>query len=367
MARFCKRLVMAACGSFALLIGLNTLAQAERRVALVIGNSAYQNAPRLDNPQNDASAVAELLRKAEFDVVTARTDLGILDFKRTIREFVNTTRGADIAVVFYAGHGIEVGGVNYMIPVDAKLASDLDAEDEAVDLDRIVRALEPAQRFRLIIIDACRDNPFNNKLQRTLAVRAVSRGLAKAEPASTDTLIAYAAKAGSTAQDGDHGHSPFTQALLKNLTEPGLDVRIAFGRIRDDVLKQTGNQQEPFVYGSLGGSTLSLVPPRKASVAAEPAPSDIRADYQMAERIGTVEAWNSFLSVHRSGFYAELATQQLARLGVPARARATPDEQKQIAALPPEKMPAAPERASPDRIAWDRCGIGRAFPSCAIS
>lgn len=365
MTRTCHRLAAATLGSVVLLLYLTSLAlaEAERRVALVIGNSAYQHAPRLDNPQNDAKAVADLLRKAEFEVVTAKTDLGILEFKRTVREFVNTTRGADIAVVFYAGHGIEVGGVNYMIPVDAKLASDLDAEDEAVDLDRIVRALEPAKRFRLVIIDACRDNPFGNRMQRTLAVRAVSRGLAKTEPTSTDTLIAYAARAGSTAQDGEEGHSPFTQALLRNLIEPGLDVRIAFGRIRDEVLKRTGNQQEPFVYGSLGGATLSLVPQPKAPVVAEPAPSDIRADYQMAERVGTIEAWDSFLAVHRSGFYAELAKQQRAKFGGSTGAPPPSDQQKQIAALPPEKAPAALERASPDRIAWDKVRDSDSIPA----
>ena len=328
-------------------------ALAERRVALVVGNSAYQNAPRLDNPMNDAAAIADLFRKIGFDVVTAKSDLGILEFKRTIREFVNTVRDADIGVIYYAGHGIEISGINYMIPVDAKLASDLDAEDEAVDLDRLVRALEPARRLRLVIIDACRDNPFGRKMQRTVATRAVSSGLAKVEPTASDTLIAYAAKAGSTAEDGTERHSPFTAALLKNLVEPGLDVRIAFGRIRDEVSKRTGNRQEPFVYGSLGGTTVSLVPPPE-SKRTEPTTAEIRNDYELAERVGTVEAWNSFLAVHGTGFYAELAREHRAKL-LAGRVQPVPaDQRTTIAALPPAKPPESTERATPDRQAWEK-------------
>jgi uncharacterized caspase-like protein len=278
----------AACGFLAALLASDA-ARAERRVALVIGNSSYQNVARLDNPANDARSIAELFQKAGFDVVAPRLDLGVVEFKRAMREFANTARDADIAVVFYAGHGIEVSGVNYLIPVDAKLASDLDAEDEAVEMDRLVRAIEPARRLRLVILDACRDNPFAKKIQRTIAVRAVSTGLTKVEPTSTNTLIAYAAKAGSIAEDGTSGHSPFTAALLGHLIEPGLDVRLALGRVRDDVLKKTGNRQEPFVYGSLGGATVSLVPPPEQKKA-ETSVADMRTDYEMAERIGTLAA-----------------------------------------------------------------------------
>ena len=295
--------LVAACGFFLSMLA-GDAAYAERRVALVVGNSGYQNAVRLDNPVNDATAVAELLRKAGFDVVTSKTDLGVIEFKRALREFVNTTRNADIAMVYYAGHGIEVGGVNYLVPIDAKLVNDLDAEDEAVDIDRVVRSIDPARRLRLVILDACRDNPFIRKMQRTITTRAITSGLGKIEPTSSDTLIAYAAKAGSTAEDGTGVHSPFTTALLSNLAEPGLDVRIAFGRVRDEVLKKTGNRQEPFVYGSLGGATVSLVPAPEAKKI-EVSAADIRNDYELAERVGTLAAWDSFLSLHASGFYAE--------------------------------------------------------------
>ena len=295
-------------------------ALAERRVALVIGNSAYRNATTLANTVNDATAIATMFRNVGFDVVDLRQDVGVLDFKRALREFMNTARNADIAVVYYAGHGIESAGTNYLIPVDAKLASDYDAEDEAVSLDRIVLALQPAVRLRLIILDACRDNPFMRKMQRTLATRAVANGLAKVEPASTDTLIAFAAKAGSISYDGTGPNSPFTTALVKYLAVPGLDIRIALGRVRDDVVKTTANRQEPFVYGSLGGATISLVPVRETPKVEAPPPippsneSDARRDYELTDRVGTKEAWESFLREHRTGFYADLAHMQLSKL-----------------------------------------------------
>jgi Caspase domain len=237
-----------------------TAAQADRRVALVIGNSAYKSASTLANTINDSTAIATLFKSAGFEVVLSRNDLGVVDFKRAVREFLLTAENADIAVVYYAGHGIEVGGTNYLIPVDAKLGREYDVEDEAVSLDRIIWALQSVRRLRLILLDACRDNPFPTKL-RSAGMRAVVQGgLAKIQDVSADTLVAYAAKAGSTSYDGDGGNSPYATALVKHLTEPGLDVRIALGRVRDEVINMTGGRQEPFIYGSLGGATIPLVP-----------------------------------------------------------------------------------------------------------
>jgi uncharacterized caspase-like protein len=316
MSRFL--LCVAAAISGALLAALPAdPALAQRRVALVIGNAAYQNVATLPNTLNDANAIAQLFRKAGFDIVDARQDLGVVEFKRAIRDFVAIARGAETAVMYFAGHGIEVAGTNYLIPVDAKLATDYDAEDEAVSLDRIILALEPARRLRLVILDACRDNPFTRKMQRTVAVRAVNAGLGKVEPMSTDTLVAYAAKAGSVSYDGFGSNSPFTTALLKYLAEPGLDIRIAFGRVRDEVLKITGSKQEPFVYGSLGGTTIALVPgpeAKKADVPAVASEVDVRRAYELAAQVGSKEAWQSFINRHPTGFYAELARLQLEKL-----------------------------------------------------
>jgi uncharacterized caspase-like protein len=312
-------------------------ARADKRVALVLGNSAYHNVVRLPNPVNDATAIATMFRSAGFEVVDQRFDLGSLELKRAIREFNTMARDADIAVVYFAGHGIEVGGVNYLIPVDAKLATDLDAEDEGVSLDRVIRATEPARRLRLVILDACRDNPFNQKMQRTMAQRAVSSGLAKIELTLSDTMIAYAAKAGSTAEDGSGGNSPFTAALIKYLPEPGVDVRIAFGRVRDEVWARTGHRQEPFVYASLGGAEVPLVP-APPKIAPTPAPvaveNEARRAYELTEKVGTREAWEAFLRDFQTGLYADLARGQLAKL----------------AALPPPPSQAE-ERAAAARAA----------------
>ena len=303
-------------------------AAADKRVALVIGVSKYQQVPRLTNPTRDADVVAALFRQAGFDMINNQRDVGIVDLRRIIREFSETARDADIAVVYYAGHGIEVDGVNYLVPADAKLVSDFDIEDETVSLDRVLKALEGTKRLRLVILDACRDNPFANTMKRTLASRSVGRGLAKVEPTMSDTLIAFAAKAGAVASDGEGANSPFASALVKHIAEPGLDLRLAFGRVRDEVLKSTGNRQEPFVYGSLGGQTMSLVP--AVTKPADPE-TEARVDYELAAQIGTKEAWDSFLLSHPTGLYANLARAQNSKLATAQQSRTKADDARRDA------------------------------------
>jgi uncharacterized caspase-like protein len=302
---------------FFLAVGLLLVCQpalAEKRVALVLANSAYQNVAALPNPVNDGAMIAATLKEAGFDVVDSRHDLPALETRRALRDFADRARDADIAVVYYAGHGLEVDGTNYLIPVDAKLERDTDVYDEAFSLDRVLLAIEPAKQLRLVILDACRDNPFAKVMKRTVASRAIGRGLAKVEPTSPNTLIAYSAKAGSTALDGDK-NSPFTTALAKHLTTPGLDVRRAFGFVRDDVLKNTGNRQEPFVYGSLGGDDMPLVPIKAApSTRASNPQAEVRQDYELAQQIGNKAALNAFLAQYPDGFYADLARSQLAKI-----------------------------------------------------
>lgn len=314
-------------GGFILLFGLTALlgqpALAEKRVALVIGISKYQSVPRLVNPARDADAMRALFRQAGFDVIESGRDLGISDLRRSIRQFSDTSRDADISVVYYAGHGIEVDGTNYLVPADAKLVSDFDVEDETLSLDRVLRALDGAKRLKLVILDACRDNPFAKTMKRSVSTRSIGRGLAKIEPSMSDTLVAFAAKAGAVANDGDGENSPFASALVKYIAEPGLDLRLAFGRVRDDVLKSTAYRQEPFVYGSLGGETVSLVPQKSKPVDPEAA---ARTDYELAAQIGTRQAWDSFLAAHGSGLYADLARAQTSKLIAAEQMRARADE-----------------------------------------
>jgi len=337
---------------------------AEKRVALVIGNAAYQNAPRLPNPVNDGSTIAATLKDAGFDVVDSRHDLAAADTRRALRDFADRARDADIAVVYYAGHGIEVDGGNYLIPVDAKLERDTDVYDEGLSLDRVLLAVEPAKKLRLVILDACRDNPFAKTMKRTVASRAIGQGLAKIEPSSPNLLIAYSAKAGSTAADGDGKNSPFTIALSKHLTTPGLDVRRAFGYVRDDVLKTTNNRQEPFVYGSLGGEDVPLVPAPKVA-SPEPAANpqaDMRRDYELALQIGNKAALSAFLSQHPDGFYASLAKLQLekfaaedARVAATEKARLAEQERARLAADGAQK--AAQAKAEADAKAAEQARI----------
>ena len=309
---------MRAVGAFVLAVWSVCLfgqpALADKRVALVIGNSGYQNVARLGNPTNDASAITEILKGAGFDLVESRRDLKISEMRRVFRDFANSSRDADVAVVYYAGHGIEVEGTNYLIPIDASLEQDLDVYDEAFSLDRILVTIEPAKQLRLVILDACRNNPFAKAMKRTIGSRAIGMGLAKVEPTSPNTLIAFASKAGSTASDGDSKNSPFTAALVRHIAKPGLDLRKAFGFVRDDVLKNTSNKQEPYVYGSLGGDDVPLVPAKPA--ASEPshnAQADIRRDYELALQVGTKKVWDAFIANYPSGFYTELAEAQRGR------------------------------------------------------
>jgi uncharacterized caspase-like protein len=156
-----------------------------------------------------------------------------------------------VALFYYAGHGIEAGGQNYLIPTDAKLQRDRDLDIEATRLETVLQVVSSA-RMRLIILDACRNNPFEASMQRSIRTRAVSRGLAEIEPEG-ETLVVYAAKAGSTAADGDGANSPFATALATRLPQPGLEIGLLFRSVRDDVLAATGRTQEPFTYGSLSG------------------------------------------------------------------------------------------------------------------
>lgn len=318
-------------------------AHAEKRVALVIGNSAYKSAPKLANPVNDATLVGGMFRRAGFESVDLKLDLNASEMRRTLREFAARTRDADMAVIYYAGHGIELDGANYLVPTDATLETDGDVLDETVPLDRALFAVEPAKQLRLIILDACRDNPFAKTMKRTLASRAVGRGLAKVEPTSPNTMIAFAAKAGSTASDGDSKNSPFAIALVEHLPKPGVDLRKAFGFVRDDVLKSTGYKQEPYVYGSLGGDDVPLVPARPVAAGPQANPQEaVRRDYELALQLATRDAWEAFLAQYSVGFYANLAKGQLNKIGAEeARAAA---EQKAKAAEQ-EKTRLVAERA----------------------
>jgi uncharacterized caspase-like protein len=302
---------------------------------------------KLKNSVNDAAAVVGMFKKAGFDTVDSRLDLSVVEMRRALREFGSKTRDADVAVIYYAGNGIELDGTNYLIPIDATLETDTDVLDETFPLDRVLFTVEPARQLRLVILDACRDNPFAKTMKRTIGSRAIGRGLAKVEPSSPNTMIAFAAKAGSTASDGDSRNSPFARALVDHLVKPGLDLRKAFGFVRDDVLKATNNAQEPFVYGSLGGNDVTLVP---AAPAAATAPVDqdaaMRRDYEFALQVNSKSVWDAFIERHPSGFYTVLAKAQRDKLVAEAARIEATNKAKAAKSKPglPLKVPKPPNR-----------------------
>ena len=240
--------------SIALFVVTSSPAQAQGRVALVIGNSAYQHAPTLLSPLNDADDIAASLQRLDFAV--DRVADGTFDvMRRALRDFAFKAQHADIAIVYFAGHGIEIAGDNWLIPIDATLKVDVAANQEAISLRSILPLVLQASKLGLVILDACRNDPFASRLRP--ASRAINRGLARVEP-SGNVLVAYAAKDGTTALDGIGRNSPFTRALLNHIETPDLEINFVFRRVRDDVISATARQQEPFVYGSpVAGGDLS--------------------------------------------------------------------------------------------------------------
>jgi len=227
----------------------------ERRVALVIGNSEYRSVTFLPNPRRDAKAVAEALRQVGFQTVELAMDLDRDTMVKTLRSFRDQADKADWALIYFAGHGIEINRVNYLIPIDAKLADDRDVKAETVSYEELLSAIGGAKALRLIILDACRVNPFRDTMSRTIASRgSTERGLARPPESEPGTLVVYSAKDGEAAVDDVDGvNSPFARAFVAELKVPGREVRRLFDYVRDDVLEATNKRQQPFTYGSLPG------------------------------------------------------------------------------------------------------------------
>jgi len=223
-----------------------------RRVALIIGNGAYNNVARLDNPPRDAALVADALRDVGFQTVTLSKDLGRDKFFEVLHGFAREAEKADWAVGYYAGHGFEIGGVNYLVPVDARLAVDSDAETQMVALEQVIAAVGAARKLRLVILDACRDNPFEKNMRRTIALKLVDKGFSNIEPGA-GFMVVYGAKHGETALDGEGANSPFAIALAREIRVPKVEVRKMFDIVRDDVWTVSKHQQQPFTYGSPPG------------------------------------------------------------------------------------------------------------------
>ena len=235
--------------------------QAERRVALVVGNSAYQYVSRLDNPANDARLMADTLRGLGFTLARggALLDLSKSDFDAAIQEFGNQIAGADVALFYYAGHGIQVRGSNHLVPINANPTKEADVDFQMVDVALVLRQMEGSgTRLNLVILDACRNNPFGGR-----GLRSSAGGLAQMN-APDGTLISYATQPGSVAQDGTDGNSPFTNALVQTLRLPGVGLFDVFNQVGLSVKRSTGGSQQPWVSSSPIDGSFYFVPPPSA-------------------------------------------------------------------------------------------------------
>jgi uncharacterized protein len=340
-----------------LCIAMSTPAVAQRRVALVVGNGKYINEAPLANPGNDARDVTAALKRIGFEVRTL-LDGDLIAMQSALADFARLADGADLALLYYSGHGIEVDGRNYLIPTSAKLADAGDVEFETVPLELALSAVDRANEVKLVVLDACRNNPFQARMLRRQGKRSIGRGFAAVAPAN-GTMVAFAAKAGTVADDGPAGgNSPFTRAFLQAVEVPRLDVRLMFGRVRDHVVQAT-RTQEPFTYGSLGGKEVFLNHGDVASFSTL-APSSLKAgDAAQAWKLveNSRDEWmlEAFVGRYGDTFYGDIAKGRLAEIrqkaGPPKLPDTSPAEKpKQPALASAEKSPRNEIKETPSTI-----------------
>jgi hypothetical protein len=342
-------------------LGLAAAAEAASRVALVVGNGAYRHAVALRNPANDARAVSAALGRLGFEVITG-LDLDRRGLEERVRELARRAQGAEAALFYYSGHGLEVAGRNYLVPVDARLEQPSDLPFETVAADTVLQAIEQAARVGLVFLDACRDNPLARSLARSMGASrsgSVGRGLA-AMQAGTGVLLVFATDPGATAADGEGRNSPFTEALLAHLEKPGLEVRQVMTRVRQDVLARTGNRQRPWDSSSLTDD-FYFKPAAPAPTPAAPAARDAEVVFwESIQNSRDPRAFEDYLRRFPNGLYAGLAALRRDELRASAAAPASEPRRQQPASpspaapvpapvpapAPPPAAPAAP-RASP--------------------
>jgi uncharacterized caspase-like protein len=369
-------------------------ARAERRIALVIGNSGYAHAPALRNPRNDSADMAEALKNLGFEVVLGH-DLDQQQFAMTIERYARMLENADVGLFYYAGHGLQINDKNYLVSTNARLENEFLISSETIELDAIIKLMESKSATNLVFLDACRNNPLTDNLRRNLAAMkrnaAVGRGLARVEASGRDTLVAFAAAPGQEAADGAERNSPFTAALIKHLPKPGLEVSVMLKEVAADVRRDTQNAQRPqqlsdmtrtFYFAKAqavaattrtdaGGATDSAAKPaaQAALPSAETRSLDV-AFWNAAQSANECDAVRAYLQRFPEGIFVELAKLSERRLcgagrrvtvveAVPAGAQpsATPPlagapetpTRQTLAALPDATVatPAAPSTGKP--------------------
>jgi uncharacterized caspase-like protein len=336
---------LGAIGRFSAVLGFAGLtvlappALAAEKVALVIGNGKYQYATALPNPANDAAAVGKALTELGFDVVQGM-DLDRAGMEARLRQFLGKANSAKVALLFYAGHGLQVDGRNYLVPVDSKLESASDLNFGTVDLDRVLASLDDPARANIIVLDACRDNPLARSFATKTRSGMVGAGLAAYTALGTGTLIAFSTAPGKVAADGQGANSPFTENFVRHLRTPGLEVRQMLTRVRADVAKATGDRQVPWDNSSLrgdvylAGSQPGATPVTIAAPAAH-SPDDIL--WGMIKDSSAPSLFEEFLKRHEASSHAAAARARLEEL----------KKMQTASVVPPAPLPVPPSGAQP--------------------
>ena len=308
----------------------SSASQAERRVALIIGNGAYKNVPKLPNPPKDAKAMAALLRNLGFDVTTG-TDLTQSGMTDSLRKFAASADNADVALFFYAGHGISLEGKNYLLPVDANLKSEIDVKlGGPIDVNVMLDQTMSTAKVKLVFLDACRDNPFVEQISRSVRTRSLTINSGLAEMKSSEgTLLAFATAPGQTALDGDSGHSPFTTALLDNLGAPNTEISVALTKVRASVADLTKKKQSPWASTKLTGlfymnqtGPIEAAKPAERTASAAPAAASGGSDLEMefwrsVKESNKPEELNAYLTRYPDGVFSSIARARVAALNDP--------------------------------------------------
>jgi hypothetical protein len=292
--------------AFLLLALISNDAMAEKRVALVIGNAAYKNASELLNPRNDAVDIAATVRALGFDVIDGG-DLDKAGMERLLREFARRLEGADVGLFFYAGHGLQVKGVNYLVGIDAKLEAERDLDFETMKIDAVLAHMEREAKTNIVFLDACRNNPLTRNLARTMGTRAVNEKAGLAPIASgLGTFIAFATQPGNVASDGAGRNSPFTAALKKHIAAPGVPLGDIMIEVRRDVVAATNGAQVPWDHSALQGRFYFKPPPPSLPPAAEA--------WDRVKDTNNAPVLEAFLARYKDTIYADLARARLENL-----------------------------------------------------
>jgi uncharacterized caspase-like protein len=336
----------------------------ERRVALVIGNGAYRFAPALENPTIDARGVAAALRRIGFEVIDGY-DLSFLEMRAKLSEFAGTIADTKAALVYYAGHGVSVEDENFLLPVDIALKSVTDLDINAINIDLILRQMRREERVNVVILDACRDNPFAKELAASTKNRSTvsERGLSRIDVSAKGTLIAFATDPKSVAADGPKGsHSPFTMALLKHIETPGASIDTILNRVRAEVWETTNKRQMPWVNTSLigefilnpaqpaatltlGGPTAATTPATTPVAATSDRVSQEQRLWDSAEKSNAADDYQAYLDAYPTGTFAQMAKNRIGRarlaLAPAATDLAQPATVQREAGATPEAVAAA--------------------------